>query len=100
MTLLGGLTFEIGIENVACLGHIRGHYDTYRKIGILTLNHLVLVRIQVRQLLDTLQNCGHFGRPSTDTWPLDTNPLREDVIHGAHGFLLHVGQCVGVFLQR
>jgi hypothetical protein len=100
MAVFGRSVFGTGIENLACLGYIRGRYDTHWKIRILTLNHLVLVRIQVRQLLDTLQNCGHFGRPSTDTWPLDTNPLREDVIHGAHGFLLHVGQCVGVFLQR
>jgi hypothetical protein len=37
-----------------------------------------------------------MGRPGTHSGPLDTNPLREDVIHGAHGFLLHVGKYVGV----
>jgi hypothetical protein len=43
----------------------------------LTLNHLVLVRIQVRQLLNTLQSVGHMGRSGTNTWPLDTNPYRR-----------------------
>jgi hypothetical protein len=35
----------------------------------------------------------------THTGLLDTNPLREDIIHGAHSFLLHVGQYVGVRVQ-
>jgi hypothetical protein len=65
-----------------------------------TLNHLVLVRIQVRQLLNYLQKSSYMGRPSVSTGPLDTNPLREGVIHGAHGFLLHVGQYVGVGVHR
>jgi hypothetical protein len=38
-----------------------------------TLNHLVLVRIQVRQLLNSLQNRGYMGRLGTLTGPLDTN---------------------------
>jgi hypothetical protein len=57
-----------------------------------TLNHLVLVRIQVRQLLNSLQKSSYIGRPKVSTGPHDTNPLREGVIHSAHGFLMHVGQ--------
>jgi hypothetical protein len=51
MTVFGGSVYSTGIENLACLGYIYGRYDTFRKIRVLTLNHLVLVRIQVRQLL-------------------------------------------------
>jgi hypothetical protein len=52
MTVFSGSMFGTGIENLACLGYIRGRYNTYWKTGVLTLNHLVLVRIQVRQLPD------------------------------------------------
>ena len=67
MAVFGRSVFGTGIENLACLGYIRGRYDTHWKIRILTLNHLVLVRIQVRQLLDFLQSVSHMGRPGTNT---------------------------------
>jgi hypothetical protein len=50
MAVFGGSVCGTGLENLACLGYIRGRYDTHWKTRILTLNHLVLVRIQVRQL--------------------------------------------------
>ena len=72
MAVFGGSVFGTGIENSACLGYARGRYDTHWKIRILTLNHLVLVRIQVRQLLDYLQKSSYMRRPGRDTGPLDT----------------------------
>jgi transposase len=62
-----------------CRSHVPGRWPPFADVQAYfnRLSSLVLVRIQVRQLLNTLQSVGHMGRSGTNTWPLDTNPYRR-----------------------